>query len=140
MKNRNFIRLISLALILCLSLIALSSCADVNESTKAAYKGDPFISIDGEEENGLVYHRESKTVYVLFEEWEIATDTGYGYLSLYVVNGHFCEYIDGEIVEIIPEVTITSKESSNNDEIKLTADEIWANLTEEEKQDLLSGK
>lgn len=76
----------------------------------------------------------------MFEEWEISTDTGYGYLSLYVVNGHFCEYIDGEIVEIIPDVIITDKETANNEHIEITADEIWANLTEEEKQDLLSGK
>jgi len=138
MKKQNFIRLISLALILCFSITLLSSCGENKQSTYSSSVADPFIPIEGEEENGLVYHRGSKTVYVLFEETDYGY--GYGYLAEYIINGHYCKYKDGEIVEIIPEVTIISKESSNNDEIKLTADEMWANLTEEEKQDLLSGK
>jgi hypothetical protein len=31
---------------------------------------------------------------------------GYSYMAPYIINGHFCEYVDGEIVEIIPTVRI----------------------------------
>ena len=53
----------------------------------------------------LYYSTTERTVYYLFEKY---TDTSYasGFFGPYIRNGHNCEYIDGEIVEIVPTVRI----------------------------------
>ena len=50
----------------------------------------------------LYYSTTERTVYYLFEKY---TDTSYasGFFGPYIRKGHNCEYIDGEIVEIVPQ-------------------------------------
>jgi len=115
-EMKKIIRLVCLAFVVCLSLLIFSSCGqNDNTSTEVASDADPFIPIEGQEKNGLVYHSESKTVYVLFKESSGVNSyggaaVGYGYLAEYIVNGHNCEYIDGNIVEVIPEVIIKTSD------------------------------
>ena len=92
-----------------------------------------FIQIPGEEDNGLYYHKESKTVYIIFDRC-IGLDNSVFSATPYIDDGHYFEYIDGKIV---PE-KITSITSNNNK--AETADQIWETLTEEEKRDILSKK
>ena len=53
----------------------------------------------------LYYSTTERTVYYLFEKY---TDSSYssGFFGPYIRNGHYCEYIDGEIVEVITTVRI----------------------------------
>lgn len=76
-----------------------------NKSTQNATLADPFIAIEGQEENGLVYHKESKTVYTLFTELRGGPSYA-GYLSEHIVNGHNCEYREDKIMEVIPNYEI----------------------------------
>lgn len=92
-------------------LMSTLLCSCVNESTQKATSPDPFIPIKGEETNGLVYHKKSNTVYVIFNQCH--GSNGYGYCTLYIQNGHFCEYKDGEIVEReSPAVTETVEDNN----------------------------
>ena len=53
----------------------------------------------------LYYSTTERTVYYLFEKY---TNTSYasGFFGPYIRNGLYCEYIDGQIVEIVPSVII----------------------------------
>jgi hypothetical protein len=129
MNKTNYIfRIICVLTILVMLSTLISGCG--KESTGTAYDADPFVPIEGEEINGLVYHRQSKTVYVLLKEAN--GYQGYGYLAEYIVNGHYTEYIDGKIIEVIPEYEQIIQEKAPK-----TADEKWASLTQEEKEALL---
>lgn len=137
--------------VMCIGIVAvlitllLTGCG--NESSEKAHLADPFIPIEVQEEQGLVYNRQSKTVYVLFNE--SAGYRGYGYMDLYIVNGHTCEYRDNKIVEVIPnyeyvdgkiiEIEPTYKEV-DIDIVGESVDDKWNALTEEEKKELLEGK
>lgn len=53
----------------------------------------------------LYYSATDRSVYYMFERhdgWDHAT----GFFGSYVRNGHTCEYVGGEIVEVIPTVRI----------------------------------
>ena len=53
----------------------------------------------------LYYSAKDRTVYYLFERhanFEHAT----GFFGPYIRNGHYCEYHDGKIIEVIPTVKI----------------------------------
>ena len=56
-----------------------------------------FVQIPGEEENGLYYHKESKTVYIIFDRNVEYTNAVLS-ATPYIDDGHYWEYIDGEIV------------------------------------------
>lgn len=116
-------------------LMVICMLCGCNEKTSIENvdSADPYISIEGEEETGLVYHKKSKTVYILFSEED--GYRGFGYCSLYVQNGHFCEYRDGEIVEIYGSQSTTNK--SLNEQ---TLDEIWSSMTDDEKAEILKDK
>ena len=53
----------------------------------------------------LYYSTTERTVYYLFEKYAF-TDYALGFFAPYIRNGHYCEYINGEIVEVIPIVQI----------------------------------
>lgn len=128
-KFKRCLTAVFLAVVL-VGMCMLCGCYD-KTSTENGRKADPYISIQGEEENGLVYHKKSKTVYILFT----GTSGGYGeygFCSLYVQNGHFCEYRDGKIVEIDGTESTTSKFQNGQ-----TPDEIWSSMTDEEKAEIL---
>lgn len=139
--------------VLCIGIIAvlftliLTGCGKEGSST--AWTADPFAIIEGKEQEGLVYNRESKTVYTMFSEMGVG-GYSYGYMAEYIVNGHNCEYHDGKIVEVIPnykivddksiEIEPTYREVGRAEIQEQNADEKWNSLTEEEKEALLEGK
>ena len=131
-KTDLFVLFKSLAftIILSLCIIGLVSCSD-NDSNDASFYAKPFTPIEEYENEGLVYMNFSKTIYILYSDYG-----GYGYLAPYIQNGHFCEYIDGEIVEIIP-IKENPESSINETETKISPDDIWNNLTNEEKDELI---
>jgi hypothetical protein len=53
----------------------------------------------------LYYSTTERTVYYLFEYYA-KTDYASGFFGPYIRNGHYCEYSDGKIVEVIPTVKI----------------------------------
>ena len=53
----------------------------------------------------LYYSTTERTVYYLFEKYAF-TDYASGFFAPYIRNGHYCEYINGEIVEVISIVQI----------------------------------
>ncbi len=64
-----------------------------NAGTYVASNFSNFETIEGTE--CLSYDTNTRVVYYIFKRGE------YGYMSPYISeNGHFCRYIDGEIVEI----------------------------------------
>lgn len=138
--------------VICIGVIAvlltmlLTGC--VKESSSTAQQADPFAVIEGKESEGLVYNRESKTIYVMYRDSSIG-GYSYGYISEYIVNGHNCEYHDGKIVEVIPNYKVVDNkieeiESTYREiekvEVKESADDKWNALTEEEKNALIEGK
>lgn len=131
MERNMFKRCFAIIVIGILMCTLLCSCG--KESTQNSSVADPFISIPDEEENGLVYHKKSNTVYVLFST--CGGYQGYGYCSLYVQNGHFCEYRDGKILEVDSSVSVETDTDNNQ-----TPDEKWNSLTDEEKEELLKKK
>jgi len=147
--KKLFKKILCLSFITIIVIVLFTGCGDVREiSTKNALLADPFIPIDGQEETGLVYHRDSMTIYIIFKTNNV-NGVSYGYLSEYIVNGHNCEYRDDKIYEVIPnyeysngkiiEVEPTYKELTCNTS-KQAVDEKWNALTEEEKRELLEGR
>lgn len=108
MKKRLFIFTVIVVLCLC-SLVACSDSAPQNEDALEVSNFEPIEEAQIlEGKNYLAYDRETKVVYYWF-----ATTIWYGqsrsnnvYFSPYISeNGRFCRYVNGEIVEIIPENT-----------------------------------
>ena len=90
-------------------LIACSRSAPQNEDALEVSNFEPIEEAQTlEGKNYLAYDRETKVIYYWF-----GTSIWYGnsisnnvYFSPYISeNGRFCRYVDGEIVEIIPENT-----------------------------------
>lgn len=129
---KALIKSLTFTIILSLSVIVpLCSCG--TKSTEKADNADPFTPILGYEKDGLVYMNLSKTVYVLFTDGSGSSKRGF--LALYVQNGHTCEYINGEIVEIIPEIKSGSDSSTVS-----SPDDILNSLSDEERESLLNSK
>lgn len=108
MKKRIFISVV-IAILLSISLVACSDSAKQNEDALEVSNFQPIEEAEFVEgKNYLAYDSESKVVYYWF-----ATTIWYGdsrsnnvYFAPYISeNGRFCRYVDGEIVEIIPENT-----------------------------------
>lgn len=147
MKNKKrFFEKSCLSVLLVLLMFAITAC-EGNKSTEMALKADPFVVIKGHEEQGLVYNNQTRTVYVLFKE--SSGYTGYGYMDMYVVNGHNCEYRDGKIVEVIPNYQIVDNKiveiEPTYKEVKIdivteSLDDRWNSLTDEQKEALLEAK
>lgn len=95
MKKRIFMLAIAVA-----SMLLCTSCtSDTGEShvynygTGVAGFYSNFETIDGSK--CLSYDTNTRVVYYIFTRGE------YGYMSPYISeNGHFCRYVDGEVVEI----------------------------------------
>lgn len=93
-------RLFAFAMVVMLIVCALSSCGTVSTEDEAAINMANFKVIEDEE--GLVYNKDTRVVYYMFSTGQ--GYAGYGYLAPYISeNGRFCKYINDEIVEIIPE-------------------------------------
>lgn len=148
MKNKKeILRKSCLTVLLVLLVFVLTACVEENKSTETAFDADPFVVIKGHENQGLVYNNQTRTVYVIFKEAE--GYAGYGYMDMYIVNGHSCEYRDGKIVEVIPNYQIVDDKiveiESTYKEVKVdivteSIEDKWNSLTEEEKEALLEGK
>ena len=110
MKKRFFIS----AVIAILLSVFLVGCSDSTKQNEDALEVSNFKPIEEAEivdgKNYLAYNEETKVVYYWF-----STSIWYGqglsksnnvYFAPYISeNGRFCRYVDGEIVEIIPEST-----------------------------------
>lgn len=75
--------------------------SEVDPETGNTVKVGSFIAVPGREDEGLVYHKTSKTVYVL-ERMSPGSTTSTGYCALYRKDGQFWKY-DEESKEIVPE-------------------------------------
>jgi len=146
-KKKEVLRKGCLSVLIIMLIFALTACVEENKSTETAFDADPFVVIKGHENQGLVYNSQTRTVYVIFKE--AAGNRGYGYMDMYIVNGHSCEYRDGKIVEVIPnyqivddmivEIEPTYKEVKV-DIVTESVDDKWNSLSEEEKEALLKDK
>jgi len=139
-------RVICIGVMAVLSTMLLAGCIG-KKSTENSFEADPFVIIKGYEEQGLVYNNQTRTIYVLFKE--ASGYKGYGYMDMYIVNGHNCEYRDGKIVEVIPNYQIVDDKIVEIEpmykEVKVdivteSIDDKWNSLTEEEKEALLKDK
>lgn len=144
--ERIFKRVMCVGIVICLITLMLTGC--VKEASSTAELADPFAIIEGKESEGLVYNRETKTIYVMYRDSSVG-GFSYGYLSEYVVNGHNCEYRDGNIVEVIPNYAVVDNKIVESEPTykavkeviaKESVDDKWNSLTEEEKEALLEGK
>lgn len=96
-----------LALVLTMVLVAymFTGCGE----TKTAYDSEKdavvevafadLVQIPGY--GYLYYSTTTRTVYYCFRINGGASNST-GYMAPYILDGHFCEYLNGEIVEIIP--------------------------------------
>ena len=106
MKKRYFVLMVFTIFLLFL----LSGCSKSVSQNEDALEASNFKTIEEAEivsgSNYLAYDQETKVVYYWF-----ATKIWYGksysnnvYFAPYISeNGRFCRYVDGKIVEIIPE-------------------------------------
>ena len=103
---KNFKRLVVLVLLV-LTVSALSGCGNENGSVFDWYdKSEIFTVVPDtmeviEGEDSLVYHKDTKVVYIMItirREYDYESS---GYFAPYISeNGNYCRYIDGQIVEI----------------------------------------
>lgn len=93
-------RFVLIGLLLTLAF-STSACSHKNISISKSeiLKGSPFVEIPGEEE--LVYHTRSHSIYVIHFYKDNQVTQNYSISAPYIQNGHFCEYRNNEIVEII---------------------------------------
>lgn len=95
-------RLLTTLLIATFAISSFTGCSKKNiaTSTSDILSGSPFVEIPGEPT--LAYHSKSSSVYVVyFYRGNINSGETYSIFAPYIQNGHFCEYHDGEIVEVI---------------------------------------
>lgn len=95
-------RLLTALLIATFTISSFTGCSKKNiaGSTSDILSGSPFVEIPGEE--NLVYHSKSSSIYVAyFYRGNIEGGETYSICAPYIQNGHFCEYRDGKIVEVI---------------------------------------
>ena len=94
MKKR-IISLVMVVIILAVTLSACSAATNTADFTSGSISNFKII----EENNFLVYDRDTKVVYYLFST--CTGYNGYGYLAPYISeNGNFCKYVDDKIIEI----------------------------------------
>lgn len=95
--------LLLVVMVFCVSFI-LCSCSPTKSSATVPIEtflnGTDLIPIPGED--NLAYYKEGKTVYIviLFKDGSMYEQSHSGIAPL-IIHGHYCEYIDGEIVEVI---------------------------------------
>lgn len=99
---KNFKRLVVLVLLV-LTVTSLSGCGSMfNLYDKSElYDSIPNTMKVIEDEDSLVYHKDTKVVYIMITlRWEYNYETS-GYFAPYISeNGKYCRYVDGKIVEI----------------------------------------
>lgn len=96
---KNFI--IIFVAVLFLSLFVTGCGAEeIDSDTGNTVAVGSFINVPGREDEGLVYHKTSKTVYVL-EQRSPNTNQSTGYCALYRKDGQFWKYNE-ESKEIVP--------------------------------------
>lgn len=77
--------------------VCFTGCGKDNSISSSTPSTNPFETIS--EENCLVYDKNTRTIYYLFST-DSAGGFSYGYMAPYIQNGHYCEYVDGQIVEV----------------------------------------
>lgn len=96
-------KIFALALAIVIVLCLFAGCSNTEHANKT--QDETQIEVDHDLDlvevpgyDYLVYSAETGTVYYF-----IRTSygrTGVGYMSPYIKNGHYCEYVDNEIVEV----------------------------------------
>lgn len=94
-------RLLTALLITTFAISSFTGCSRKNIaiSTSDILSGSPFIEIPGE--SNLFYHVKSSSVYTIYFYRDNISGEIYSISAPYIQNGHFCEYHDGKIVEVI---------------------------------------
>lgn len=97
---KNFIIIVVAVLFLSLFVTGCGA-EEIDSDTGNTVAVGSFINVPGREDEGLVYHKTSKTVYVL-EQRSPNTNQSTGYCALYRKDGQFWKYNE-ESKEIVPE-------------------------------------
>ena len=99
---KNFAFILILVMVTCM----FTACSNENTQPEVTldeetpeYVRTDLRKIPGHDE--LVYDTETSTIYYF-----IIYGSGRILMTPYIINGHFCEYIDGEIIEVIPSINI----------------------------------
>jgi len=85
---------LAIILALLIGVVSLVGCDFSGYKDYANTSG--FVQIVGYED--LYYYPSTSTIYIIFNE--AIGYSGYGYAMPYIQNGHFCEYRNGQIVEV----------------------------------------
>lgn len=97
-------RIILLIVVVALLVMSLTACSvqEANPVNDVAMEMTNFKSVEGKEY--LSYDTDTRAVYYMFSTHEHVGNKGFGYtyFAPYISeNGRFCQYINGEIVEIV---------------------------------------
>lgn len=93
-------RLLLIILVLSIS-VSFSGCSKKSPATPSledTLAGTGLIPIPGED--NLAYYEDGRSVYIVINYYENLSSQALGYMAPLVRNGHFCEYINEEIVEV----------------------------------------
>lgn len=96
MKRRILLLLIIFVMIC--SFTTACGRKNISIDSTDVLKSSPFVEIPGRED--LFYHVESRTIYVIYFYTSSGDGRDYSVSVPYIQNGHYCEYIDNEIVEV----------------------------------------
>lgn len=100
MRKRSLLLVITL--VFSISLM-LGGCSATKKSGGTAtleevLEGTDLIPIPGED--NLVYYKNGKTVYIIGNYYATMSYQSGIFMSPLIIHGNYCEYIDGEIVEV----------------------------------------
>lgn len=98
MKKRIFLLLLAISTSFSLCGCNPNAKSSVTSTLAETLEGSDLIPIPGED--NLAYFKNGKTVYIVINYYATFSDQSYSYMAPLIINGHNCEYRDGEIVEV----------------------------------------
>lgn len=94
--------LLLVVMVFCVSLV-LCACEPRKSSltvpVETVIDSTGLIPIPGED--NLVYYPKGNTVYIVLTYYDFSYKQSHSGIAPLIIHGHYCEYIDGEIVEVI---------------------------------------
>lgn len=99
MKKRIFLLLLAISISSSLCGCNYNAKSSNTATLAESLEGSDLIPIPGED--NLAYFKNGKTVYIVVNYYATYNNQSYSYMAPLIINGHNCEYHDGEIVEVI---------------------------------------